>query len=83
MRVPLDSGTVCLETWIDGKKYFDRAAVPGKMAALQAERAALVAKAKQAVGLPDGARSEAAEAKFFELPLELLHEGQSRHCDDE
>ena len=82
-KSPLDSSTVCLETWIDGKKYFDRAAVPAKMAVLREERNALLAKAKQAVGLQDGERSEAAEVKFFELPLELLHEGHARHCDDE
>jgi imidazolonepropionase-like amidohydrolase len=81
-KSPLDSGTVCLETWIDGKKYFDRAAVPGRMTALQKERADLLAKAKQAAGLKGGERSEAAEAKFFELPLELQHE-HNRHCDDE
>lgn len=82
-KSPLDSGTVCLETWIDGKKYFDRAAVPEKMAALEKERADLLAKAKQAVGLKGGEKSEAAEAKFFEMPLELQHEGHVRHCDDE
>ncbi|HEY6227934.1 MAG TPA: amidohydrolase family protein, partial [Verrucomicrobiae bacterium] len=81
-KSPLDSGTVCLETWIDGKKYFDRAAIPEKMAALQKERGDLLAKAKQAVGLKGGEKSEAAEAKFFEMPLELQHEGV-RHCDDE
>jgi imidazolonepropionase-like amidohydrolase len=80
---PLDSRTVCLETWIDGKKYFDRAAVPEKIAALQKERADLLAKAKQAVGLKGGEKSEAAEAKFFEMPLELQHERHVRHCDDE
>jgi imidazolonepropionase-like amidohydrolase len=81
-KSPLDSGTVCLETWIDGKKYFDRAAVPAKTAALEKERADLLAKAKQAVGLKGPEKSEAAEAKFFEMPLELQHEGV-RHCDDE
>jgi imidazolonepropionase-like amidohydrolase len=81
-KSPLDSGTVCLETWIDGKKYFDRAAIPEKMAALQKERTDLLAKAKQAAGLKGGEKSEASEAKFFELPLELQHEGV-RHCDDE
>lgn len=81
-KSPLDSGTVCLETWIDGKKYFDRAAVPDRMTALQKERTDLLAKAKQAAGLRGGERSEAAEAKFFELPLELQHE-HNRHCDDE
>jgi imidazolonepropionase-like amidohydrolase len=82
-KSPLDSGTVCLETWIDGKKYFDRAGIPAKMAALEKERADLLAKAKQAAGFKGGEKSEAAEAKFFELPLELEHEGQVRHCDDE
>jgi imidazolonepropionase-like amidohydrolase len=81
-KSPLDSGTVCLETWIDGKKYFDRAGTPAKMETLQKERADLLAKAKQAAGLRGGERSEAAEAKFFELPLELEHEHE-RHCDDE
>jgi imidazolonepropionase-like amidohydrolase len=81
-KSPLDSGTVCLETWIDGKKYFDRAVVPAKMTALEKERTELLAKAKQAVGLKSGEKNEAAEAKFFELPLELQHEGV-RHCDDE
>lgn len=81
-KSPLDSSTVCLETWIDGKKYFDRGQVPVRVAALQKERADLLAKAKQAAGLKGGEKSEAAEAKFFELPLELQHE-YSRHCDDE
>jgi imidazolonepropionase-like amidohydrolase len=81
-KSPLDSGTVCLETWIDGKKYFDRAQVPARTAALQKERADLLAKAKQAAGLRGGEKTEGAEAKFFELPLELQHE-YSRHCDDE
>jgi N-acetylglucosamine-6-phosphate deacetylase len=82
-KSPLDSGTVCLETWIDGKKYFDRAAVPAKMEALEKEREALLAKAKQAVGLKGAEKSEAAETKFFEMPLELEQEGKVRHCDDE
>jgi imidazolonepropionase-like amidohydrolase len=82
-RSPLDSATVCLETWIDGKKYFDRAAIPARTAALEKERADLLAKAKQAAGLKGGEKSDGAEAKFFELPMELLHEGHNRHCDDE
>jgi imidazolonepropionase-like amidohydrolase len=81
-KSPLDSATVCLETWIDGKKYFDRAATPAKMAALEKERAELLAKAKQAVGLKAPEKNEAAEAKFFEMPLEFQHE-HVRHCDDE
>jgi imidazolonepropionase-like amidohydrolase len=81
-KAPLDSYTVCLETWIDGKKYFDRAEIPKKTAALEKERNDLLSKAKQAAGLKGGEKSEAAEAKFFELPLELMNE-HTRHCDDE
>ena len=43
---PLSATTVALETWIEGKKYFDRAADLARRPALAKERADLVAKAK-------------------------------------
>lgn len=43
---PLDTSSMALETWIEGKKYFDRAADLAARPALEAERAALVEKAK-------------------------------------
>ena len=43
---PLSTSTVALETWIDGQKYFDRAADLAARPAREAERASLVAKAK-------------------------------------
>ncbi len=43
---PMSTTTVALETWIDGKKYFDRAADLAARPQREAERAALVAKAK-------------------------------------
>jgi len=43
---PLSTSSMTLETWIDGKKYFDRAADLSARPALEAERDALVAKAK-------------------------------------
>jgi len=43
---PLSSSAVCLETWIDGRKYFDRARDLAMRDELAAERAALVAKAR-------------------------------------
>ncbi|HEY7114099.1 MAG TPA: amidohydrolase family protein [Thermoanaerobaculia bacterium] len=43
---PLSAETVALETWIEGKKYFDRAADLARRPALDKERADLVAKAK-------------------------------------
>jgi imidazolonepropionase-like amidohydrolase len=45
---PLDTRTVCLETWIDGKKYFDRGTDLGQRALLGAEKSDLIAKARAA-----------------------------------
>ena len=44
---PLSSSTVALETWIEGKKYFDRAADLARRPALEKERTDLVARAKR------------------------------------
>jgi adenine deaminase len=54
---PLSSTTVALETWIEGKKYFDRAADLARRPGLERERADLVAKAKKM--LERGAKPEA------------------------
>ncbi len=79
---PLDSKTVCLETWIDGKKYFDRNTVAAHAAALDEERTKLVEKAKRVAGLSkEGDSNEKAKAAFFQLPLELLNENKGIHCD--
>ena len=43
---PLDSTSVCLETWIDGRKYFDRDADRSAQAAIARERATLIAKVR-------------------------------------
>ena len=43
---PLSTSAVAVETWIDGKKYFDRSADLAARPAREAERSALVAKAK-------------------------------------
>ena len=43
---PLDTSSMALETWIEGKKYFDRSADLAARPALDAERAALVERAK-------------------------------------
>ena len=43
---PLSTTSVALETWIEGRKYFDRAADLAARPALEKERADLVAKAK-------------------------------------
>ncbi|MGZ8940328.1 MAG: amidohydrolase, partial [Limisphaerales bacterium] len=82
-RSPLDTATICEQTWIDGKKYFDRSAIPQKTEALGEEREKLLAKAKKAAGLskPEDGSSKAAQAAFFMLPLELQFEHLDRHCD--
>ena len=58
---PLATSSMALETWIDGKKYFDRAADLAARPALEAEREALVAKAK--AKLDEGKASSAKPEK--------------------
>jgi N-acetylglucosamine-6-phosphate deacetylase len=81
-KSPLDATTACEQTWIDGRKYFDRAAIPAKTEKRYDERERLLAKAKKAAGLskPDES-SKNAQAAFFLLPLELQFEHLDRHCD--
>ena len=83
-KPPLDSGTVCLQTWIEGRKYFDRSLDHARTDKLQQERSALLAKAKQISGT--GSSAEDAPGKvdqFFRRSLEHEYDGQDRHCLDE
>jgi N-acetylglucosamine-6-phosphate deacetylase len=57
---PLSPFSVCEQTWIEGRKYFDRAADLAGREELMKERAALVAAAKEAKregGAPAGGRA--------------------------
>ena len=84
-KSPLDSSTVCLQTWIDGKKYFDRDQDVERSAALKRERDQLIVKAKRAAKSrpKESATDEKAEAAFFHVALEHLHDAHDRHCLDE
>jgi imidazolonepropionase-like amidohydrolase len=83
-KAPLDSRTVCLQTWIEGKKYFDLELAAGRAARLAKEKADLLAKARK-LGKPGagdptkGGNSDA----FFRHSLEHEFDGQDRHCLDE
>ena len=83
-KSPLDSSTLCLETWIDGKKYFDRSQSAARAAALEQERQALVDKARLAAKSDSRSDKAATEAqkKFFESALEHRHDFEDRHCED-
>jgi len=78
-KSPLDSSTVCLETWIDGKKYFDRSLSDARYERMLKEREALIAKAKKGAG---GTSSEGARAAFFQRVLETANDIQPVHCLD-
>lgn len=88
-KSPLHSGTVCLQTWIEGKKYFDRSLAPARAAALTKERADLLAKAKRLAKLSESGGggdkdSSSDNNSFFRKSLEHLYDGKVRHClDDE
>jgi imidazolonepropionase-like amidohydrolase len=71
-KSPLDSTTVCMETWIEGKKYFDRSLDPARTAALEEERKALLAKARKVLQSsgPNERGGGRARRQFFETALE-------------
>ena len=82
-RSPLDSRTVCLQTWIEGKKYFDRSLDAERTARLEKERADLMAKAKKLAKLSgggDGGGGGGADDSFFRVSLEHEFDGRDRRC---
>lgn len=83
-RDPLDSATVCQQTWIDGKKYFDRSLEADRVARLKKERDDLIAKAKK-LSRPGGGEDEPGDkgASFFQVALEHQFDGVDRYCLDE
>ncbi|HEU0037941.1 MAG TPA: hypothetical protein VFR76_01580, partial [Verrucomicrobiae bacterium] len=86
-KAPLDSTSVCLQTWIDGKKYFDRAQAAERAAALAKERAELIARAKRIAKLAGGGgggdSGDKDDGSFFRVALEHQYDGVDRHCLDE
>ncbi len=82
---PLDSRSVVLQTWIDGKKYFDRSLAADRAAALQKERADLIAKAKKLAGGggSGGGEDKKEDGSFFQVALEHQFDYVDRHCLDE
>jgi imidazolonepropionase-like amidohydrolase len=82
-KAPLDSGTVCLQTWIDGKKYFDRSLDGERTKKMEKERADLLAKAKKiSKGGGGGDAGDKAADTFFQVSLEHQFDGYDRDCMD-
>ncbi len=83
-RSPLDSRTVCLQTWIEGKKYFDRSRDVERTARLKKERADLVAKAKKLAKLSGGGDGGGgSDDSFFRVSLEHEFDGCDRGWREE
>ena len=86
-RSPLDSRTVCLQTWIEGRKYFDRSLEPERARGLEAERVSLLAKAKKIEKLSGsgggGGSGGGKDDSFFRVSLEHEFDGCDRHCVEE
>jgi imidazolonepropionase-like amidohydrolase len=77
---PLDTMSVCQETWIEGRQYFEIEAARRRAEARQRLREALIAKAKSlAEGAPDDDAGDKARDKFFHRALE---DRQSHRCVD-
>jgi len=83
-HAPLDYRTVCLQTWIDGKKYYDRALEADHDARRRQEYDDLVAKAKKIVKLDGGGDDASSDGgkTFFNMSLEHQYDGVDRDCLD-
>ncbi|PWU14769.1 MAG: hypothetical protein C5B50_16750 [Verrucomicrobia bacterium] len=84
-KSPLDSETVCLQTWIEGKKYFDRSLDADRTSKLEKERLDLVAKATKVAKLSSGSAGDSGSDKgegFFRVCLEHEFDGKDRGCED-
>jgi adenine deaminase len=82
---PLDSQSVCLQTWIEGAQYFERDQETQRTESQRQERDELLAKARRVVKdkkPKDDAGSNQAEEKFFRICLEHRYDGINRHCMD-
>jgi len=81
---PLDSQSVVLQTWIDGKKYFDRSLDAERTARLKKERDDLISKAKKLAEQGGGGGSGGRDDNsFFRVSLEHQYDGVDRGCLDE
>ena len=82
-KSPLDSGTVCLQTWIEGKRFYDRTDAAQRATDLQKEREALLNKASKIIGLGglEGA-SPSAQAAFFREVWEHARDQHVHECLD-
>jgi len=83
---PLDSGSRCLQTWIEGRKYFDINLDVNRTKSLQEERDQLLVIAKmlqeQDSKKPSDARESPAGFRFFNTSLEHQFDYVERHCLD-
>ncbi len=74
---PMSTGTVCLETWIEGKRYFERNEALQLAESRATEREKLLSKAKgeakKEKKMEDDKDSEDARASFFRRALETAH----------
>ncbi|HAV60812.1 MAG TPA: hypothetical protein DCY13_00410, partial [Verrucomicrobiales bacterium] len=83
---PFAPATACLQTWIDGRKYFDRTVEEERAGRLRTERETLLAAAKKSAGGKkdepgDEKKAEAARARFFQRALEHMRQHAYSCCE--
>lgn len=78
---PLSTRTVCEQTWIEGKKYFDITLAAARAESLVREREALVEKAKKLAKEGKDGKGKEEKGGFFEQAREHEYDyGWEVHC---
>ncbi len=77
---PLATSSLCLQTWIEGRQYFERDTAHRRAKARERERLTLIEKAKKAAGSSTAASADPkATEKFF---FRTLEDRQGHLCID-
>jgi len=78
---PLSTRAIALQTWIEGKLYWDAKLDEGRQDALREEREALLTLAREASKKSGGAGEEAAEESHYEATAEWIWSHTELGCN--
>jgi len=79
---PLSTTSTCVQTWIDGKKYFDRDLSKARFEDIKSEREALISKAKESSKKKKDEKEEGSGETTRTSPLQRLLQKYQNHSLD-
>jgi len=78
---PLDTRAVCLQTWVDGRLYFERETELRRAESLRAERERLLEKARRLVRTQERSERQEEDGEGFFRAIQEVTD-REKHCED-